>query len=146
MTPVRYRRLVFTLSVIIGGAVAAALVVFALGQNINLFFTPTDVEKGLAPINRSIRVGGMVKEKSLVRGDELELTFMITDYEQNLEIRYKGILPDLFREGQGIVANGRLLDNQTFQADEILAKHDEKYMPPEITASLKTKSIDNNDS
>ncbi|KTD02527.1 cytochrome c maturation protein CcmE [Fluoribacter gormanii] len=140
MTPARKRKimiLVFTMSIL---SIAAALVLYALRQNISLFYTPTQVVAGEAPQQHNIRVGGMVKNGSIVRSKKsLSVTFKITDFDQTITVTYKGILPDLFREGQGVVAEGQLLDNQHFRASQVLAKHDANYMPPEVKAALSKK-------
>jgi cytochrome c-type biogenesis protein CcmE len=129
--------LLFIMSIL---AVASALVLYALRQNISLFYTPTQVATGQAPVNHSIRVGGMVEKGSIVRADQgLEVQFKITDFEQTITVTYQGILPDLFREGQGIVAEGYLTDNHLFRASQVLAKHDANYMPPEVKAALAKK-------
>lgn len=117
---------------------ATALVLYALRQNISLFYSPSQVATGKAPINHAIRVGGMVVPGSILRhSNDLMVRFKITDYQHTLDVVYRGILPDLFREGQGVVAHGYLLDNTHFKASEVLAKHDEKYMPPEVTSIMK---------
>jgi cytochrome c-type biogenesis protein CcmE len=111
---------------------------FALSQNINLFYSPTQIASGEAPHNTRIRAGGMVVDGSVVRDQQsLNVTFDITDYDQTVTVHYDGILPDLFREGQGIVAQGELDSNNVFQASEVLAKHDENYMPPEVADALE---------
>lgn len=116
-------------------SIALGLILFSLRQNINLFYTPSDVYAGKAPDSRLIRVGGMVRRGSVKRHD-LDVEFVVTDFKQQLKIKYHGVLPDLFREGQGIVAEGQLHKHE-FQATHVLAKHDENYMPPEVAASLK---------
>lgn len=140
MIAVRRRKLmliVFVLSVL---AIASALVLYALRQNISLFYTPTQVAAGEAPIKRSIRVGGMVEKGSIIRAHEnLSVQFKVTDYNKTVTITYTGILPDLFREEQGIVAEGELINQNTFQATRVLAKHDANYMPPEVKAALAKK-------
>jgi len=114
------------------------LTMFALSQNINLFYSPTQIASGEAPHNTRIRAGGMVVDGSVVRDQQsLNVTFDITDYDQTVTVHYDGILPDLFREGQGIVAQGELDSNNVFQASEVLAKHDENYMPPEVADALE---------
>ena len=106
-------------------------------ENINLFFTPQQIASGEAPINKRIRAGGMVVEGSVKRSTQgLEVEFKLTDYAETITVVYEGILPDLFREGQGIVAQGSLNENRVLEAVEVLAKHDEKYMPPEVTQAL----------
>ncbi|WP_454784082.1 cytochrome c maturation protein CcmE [Legionella sp. WA2024007413] len=140
MTPVRRRKimiLAFSLSIL---SIAAALVLYALRQNISLFYAPTQVVAGEAPKQHTIRVGGMVEKGSIVRSkNSLNVTFKITDFDQTITVTYMGILPDLFREGQGVVAEGQLLDNQHFRASQVLAKHDANYMPPEVKAALSKK-------
>ena len=137
MNPLRKKRLLIILAILVGVACAVALALSALQQNINLFYTPTQIANGEAPQDTRIRAGGMVAEGSLKRGgDSLDVEFVATDYAKNVTIRYRGILPDLFREGQGIVALGKLNAQGVVVADEVLAKHDEKYMPPEVTKAL----------
>jgi cytochrome c-type biogenesis protein CcmE len=140
MIPARKRnllRIVFFLSVL---SVASALVLYALRQNISLFYTPTQASSGEAPLQRPIRLGGMVVKDSIIRGTgKLEVRFTLTDFEKTITVLYKGILPDLFREGQGIVAEGILQDSQHFQATNVLAKHDANYMPPQVKAALAEK-------
>lgn len=132
------RRLIIVISIVVGVSIAVGLTVFALSQNINLFYSPTQILNGEAPTNTRIRAGGMVVAGSLKRAsDSLDVYFDVTDYENVISIHYKGILPDLFREGQGIVAQGKLSADNTFEATEVLAKHDENYMPPEVADALK---------
>ena len=120
---------------------AVFLVLFALRDTIVFFHTPKDViEKQVAPGKR-IRLGGLVAEGSLKRGEGLTITFVITDTAKSIPVRYAGILPDLFREGQGVVAEGKLDADGRFIADSILAKHDENYMPPEVAKSLKEQGV-----
>jgi len=135
--PKRRKKLILILALLVGTGVIVGLVLYALSQNINLFFSPSDMAQGKAPAHQRIRAGGMVREGSLVRAsDSLTVRFIITDFAEDVEVEYTGILPDLFREGQGIVAQGKLNDAGVFLADEVLAKHDEKYMPPEVTQAL----------
>ena len=116
---------------------AAALVLFALKDSIVFFNSPTDVvEKHIAPGSR-IRLGGLVKPGTLVRGDNLQVSFEVTDGNKSVPVSYTGILPDLFREGQGVVTEGALNTAGTFKADSVLAKHDETYMPKEVADALK---------
>jgi cytochrome c-type biogenesis protein CcmE len=129
------------LSMIVGGLVllgiAAGLVLFALRDTIVFFYTPSEVaEKNVAPGQR-FRLGGLVEEKSLVRGEGSTVTFVITDTAKSIPVAYNGILPDLFREGQGVVAEGTLDGSGRFMADTVLAKHDENYMPKEVADRLK---------
>ena len=137
MNPVRKKRLFIVLAILAGVGIAVALALSALQQNINLFYSPTQIANGEAPAHTRIRAGGMVAEGSVQRSaDSLDVAFVVTDYAANVTVRYRGILPDLFREGQGIVALGRLNDDGELIADEVLAKHDENYMPPEVTKAL----------
>jgi len=137
------------LALIVGGVaslgIAAALVLNALDSNVAFFFTPTQVDAGEAPKARAFRVGGLVKEGSLKRTD-MTVEFVITDTARDMTVRYTGILPDLFKEGKGAVAQGRLDENGRFVATEVLAKHDENYMPPEAQHALdqarKARGID----
>lgn len=132
MNKQRKKRLFTVISILAAASIAASLVVYALGQNINLYFTPAQIAQGEAPENRMIRVGGMVVPGSIQRDKKnLHVVFKITDYHGSLEVSYTGILPALFRERQGVVAEGKLV-NGVLMAEQILAKHDEKYMPPEI--------------
>jgi len=127
------------LGIILGGVasigVAAALVLNALNSSVAFFFTPTQVSAGEAPKARVFRVGGLVKEGTL-RRDGMTVEFIITDTAQDTTVRYTGILPDLFKEGKGAVAQGRLDERGRFAATEVLAKHDENYMPPEAQHAL----------
>lgn len=137
MNLARKRKLLMIVFMISMLAIATALALYALRQNISLFYSPSQVATGQAPANHSIRVGGMVVPGSIIRSThDLSVRFKITDYQHTIEVVYQGILPDLFREGQGIVAQGRLVDNQHVKATEVLAKHDEKYMPPEVKDAL----------
>ena len=138
MNPVRKKRLYIILAILAGVGIAVALALSALQQNINLFYTPTQIANGEAPQDTRIRAGGMVEKGSVQRtGDSLDVEFVVTDFAKSVTIRYHGILPDLFREGQGIVALGKLNADGVLVADEVLAKHDENYMPPEVTKALK---------
>jgi cytochrome c-type biogenesis protein CcmE len=126
----RTRRLAIILGGVASLGVAAALVLSALNSNVAFFFTPTQVEAGEAPKERNFRVGGLVKQGSLER-QQMTVRFVITDTARDITVRYTGILPDLFKEGKGAVAQGRLDERGDFVASEVLAKHDENYMPPE---------------
>jgi cytochrome c-type biogenesis protein CcmE len=133
MTPARKKRLGLILLMVCGVALGVGLALKSLDQNIMFFYTPTEVMADKAPTNKLFRIGGMVVEGSVKRpGDGLTVQFDLTDNEQQVTVRYAGILPDLFREGQGIIANGRLDASGEFVAEEVLAKHDENYMPPEL--------------
>lgn len=138
MNPVRRKRLLIVVAILVGVGIAVGLALSALRENINLFYTPTQIANGEAPLDTRIRAGGMVEKGSLQRSaDSLDVQFVVTDFSKSVTIRYRGILPDLFREGQGIVALGRLGADGVVTADEVLAKHDEKYMPPEVSKALK---------
>ena len=138
MHPVRKKRMITIAVILVILAAAIGLVMYALSQNINLFYSPTQIAQGEAPYNVTIRAGGMVVEGSVERHSEtLDVAFSVTDYQHNVRIQYTGILPDLFREGQGIVAQGKLNENGVLIASEVLAKHDEEYMPPEVTDALE---------
>jgi len=126
---------------ILGGVSASvSLAVMASRQNIMFYYDPSQVAAGQAPANKRFRIGGMVVKGSVVRkpGD-LNVRFVLSDFAHEVPVEYSGVLPDLFREGQGIIAHGTLDAHGDFVADEVLAKHDEKYMPPEVAASLKNK-------
>lgn len=138
MHPIRKKRLWLIIGLLCGCGLAVGLVLLALQKNINLFYTPTQVSAGEAPLDRTFRLGGLVKTGSVERSDEgLLVHFIITDGAQEVAVAYDGILPDLFRAGQGIVTLGRLTAPGHFQAEEVLAKHDENYMPPEAAYALK---------
>lgn len=136
MKPRQQRMLAVGLAVA-GIAIATALTLRAFQENMMFFVEISDVAEGEYPEDRNFRVGGLVVDGSVRReSGELEVNFDLTDTQQVLTVRYAGILPDLFREGQGIIAHGRLGDDGVFVADEVLAKHDENYMPPEVAESL----------
>jgi len=140
MTP-RHKRLAFVLAGIAALALATAFVLNAFRSNLVFFFTPTQVASGEAPRNRVFRVGGLVKAGSL-RRDQALIEFVVTDTAQDIVVRYQGLLPDLFQEGKGVVAQGRLDDRGIFTAAEVLAKHDENYMPPEAQHALDKATAD----
>ncbi|MBA6412431.1 cytochrome c maturation protein CcmE [Parahaliea sp. F7430] len=138
MHPVRKQRLIIVLLVVLFSSAAVGLMAYALRGNINLFFPPVEVLSGKAPVGQSIRVGGMVVEGSVQRSpDSLEVRFEVTDNQATVPIVYAGILPDLFDEGQGAVAAGVLDEQGVLHATEVLAKHDENYMPPEVADALE---------
>ncbi len=139
MTP-RRKRLFVVLGILGGVAASVSLAVMASRENIMFYFDPTQVVEGKAPAAKRFRIGGMVVKGSVERkpGD-LQVRFVLTDFAHQVPVEYTGVLPDLFREGQGIIAHGTMSSNGAFVADEVLAKHDEKYMPPEVAASLKNK-------
>ena len=137
MTP-RRRRMTLVVGILAGVSIAGALALSAFRQNVTFFFDPTQVAGGKVPAGERFRLGGMVTEGSLHRvPGSLEVHFVVTDFSHQVPVVYTGVLPDLFREGAGVVAHGRLRADGTFVADEVLAKHDEKYMPPEVARSLK---------
>ena len=121
----------------VGCTIATGLALLALRENINLFFSPSQIVDGTAPSNTTIRLGGMVVAGSIQRGDNLGVTFVLTDLAEQVTVTYEGILPDLFREGQGIVTQGKLDSTGRFVAQQVLAKHDETYMPPEVNDALR---------
>ncbi|HEY0766533.1 MAG TPA: cytochrome c maturation protein CcmE [Steroidobacteraceae bacterium] len=139
MTP-RRRRMVLVLGIVGGVSIAGALALSAFRQNVTFFFDPTQVAAGQVPAGEGFRLGGMVTQGSLSRAPgSLEVRFVVTDFNHDVPVSYTGVLPDLFREGAGVVARGHMRSDGTFVADEVLAKHDEKYMPPEVARSLKKR-------
>ena len=137
MHPVRKQRLILVCFIVVFSSLAVGLITYGLRGNINLFFPPADVVAGKAPVGQSIRLGGMVVEGSVKRApDSLRVEFDVTDYKGTVTAVYTGILPDLFAEGEGVVASGSLDESGVFQATEVLAKHDENYMPPEVAEAL----------
>ena len=138
MHPKRRQRLFLVLFVVVFSSAAIGLIAYALRGNINLFYPPIEVAEGKAPIGQSLRVGGMVVAGSIERSDtELEVRFELTDYAAKVPVVYRGILPDMFAEGEGAVATGKLNEQGVVVATEVLAKHDETYMPPEIADALE---------
>ena len=138
MHPKRKQRLIIALVVVLLSSLTVGLTSYALRGNINLFYSPSEVAAGEAPTDRSIRVGGMVVEGSVTRArDKLETRFIVTDFASSVTVTYDGILPDLFAEGEGVVATGILGANGVVTASEVLAKHDENYMPPEVADALE---------
>lgn len=145
MKPHRRKKLTIIAFIATGLSVAVGLSLYALSNSIDLFFTPTQVAAGEVANGQRIRIGGMVKEGSVVRSEEsLHVEFIATDYNNDLQVRYDGILPDLFREGQGVVAEGMVADG-VFQASRVLAKHDENYMSVEVKAALDAAEQDRAD-
>jgi cytochrome c-type biogenesis protein CcmE len=151
MKPLRLKKLAWILFFLAVLSVVTCLVTYALRQNISLFYTPSQLALSNNQLpKQSIRLGGMVEKGSVKRqSDGLSVQFKITDFKESVVVNYRGILPDLFREGQGIVAHGKMMDKGHFMADEVLAKHDANYMPPEVksaldaTAKTDTPYIDN---
>jgi cytochrome c-type biogenesis protein CcmE len=133
----RHRRLIFVVLGLVLIGVTAALVLNAFRSNLVFFYSPTQVADKEAPVNKTFRLGGLVEKGSLKRlPDGITVTFVVTDTGKSIPVRYKGILPDLFKEGKGVVAQGRLEPDGVFQAQEVLAKHDENYMPPEAADAI----------
>jgi cytochrome c-type biogenesis protein CcmE len=141
MHPKRRNRLAIVLFLLTGAGVTVALTLAALNENLNLFYPPDQIVAGEAPTGARIRAGGMVMDDSVVRGPNgLDVSFVLTDYRgAEFEVRYSGILPDLFREGQGVLVQGELAADGVFHAREVLAKHDENYMPPELAGMRQGK-------
>jgi len=138
----RSRRKVVVIAVLFGVVVATALGLTAFQENLLYFYSPTQIKAGEAPDNRSFRIGGLVVKGSVQRSkDSLKVDFTLTDNTESVPVEYTGILPDLFREGQGIVAMGSLQTGGLFVAEEVLAKHDENYMPPEVADALKASEM-----
>jgi len=136
MTP-RRKRLYALIAIVAGVAASATIALKAFNNNMLYFYDPSQVAAGVAPLHKTFRVGGMVTKGSVLREPgSLEVHFVVTDFQHSVTVSYSGLLPDLFREGQGVIAHGHLKDG-LFMADEVLAKHDEKYMPPEVAKSLK---------
>ena len=138
MTPTRKRRLTGVLVIILGVGAAAVVAMNALNENMLFFISPTDVKEQSLPAGKRFRLGGLVTAGSVNRAsDSLAVKFTVSDGLESVDIRFDGILPDLFREGQGIIAIGELTDSGYFEASEVLAKHDENYMPPEVADALE---------
>jgi cytochrome c-type biogenesis protein CcmE len=139
----RQNRMLLVGLLVLGVFSAGYLGIKAFSENLLYFYTPSDIANGKAPVGKSFRVGGLVKLESVIRED-MSVSFMVTDNNKSIEVKYEGILPDLFREGQGIVATGSVFNSckgltckNTFLATEVLAKHDENYMPPEVAEALQ---------
>jgi cytochrome c-type biogenesis protein CcmE len=136
----RQQRMLALAGLVVGLGVAAFLGLGAFRENLMYFYTPSDVVSGKAPAHARLRLGGLVEKGSVHRGEGLRVDFTLADCSQRVAVSYEGILPDLFREGQGIVATGQVDAGGRFVAEEVLAKHDENYMPPELAESLKTET------
>ena len=140
MNPIRKQRLYALMAILIGSLIATWLVVSALSENMNLFYSPTEIKEANLDQGTLIRAGGMVKAGSIIKSkDSLDVSFTVTDYQNDLLIKYEGILPDLFAENAGVVVRGNLTPEGDFLAIEVLAKHDENYMPPEVAKLLDSK-------
>ncbi|ALG69406.2 cytochrome c maturation protein CcmE [Beggiatoa leptomitoformis] len=143
MTKKHKQRLVIVFLIIAGVGATVGLAVSAFSENMLFFFTPSEILAGKAPADKTIRIGGMVTTGSLQRAkDSLTVQFTVTDTVKTMMVEYTGILPDLFREGQGVVAIGKLSSDGVFKASEVLAKHDEKYMPPEAASAIKAAQLE----
>ncbi len=137
MTP-RHKRLVLAAGVLGAAAIAVALVANAFRSNLVFFYSPSDIAEHKAPAARTFRLGGLVESGSVARAvDGVTVRFVVTDTARRVPVEYRGILPDLFREGKGVVAQGQLAADGVFRADEVLAKHDENYMPPEAADAVE---------
>jgi cytochrome c-type biogenesis protein CcmE len=137
MSPIRKKRLAQITLLLSGIGIALFLLLQAFNENMSFYFSTSDVVQGKAPSERNFRMGGLVLNGSVQRAsDSLKVSFRLTDMAQEVPVVYEGILPDLFREGQGVIVTGRMQGNR-FIAEEVLAKHDENYMPPEVADSLK---------
>ena len=138
MTPTRKRRLVAVLLIVAGVGIASTIAFYSLQENLLYFQSPSDIAEQAMPPGRQFRLGGLVKPGTVARhGDGLATRFVVTDGPEEVTVEYVGILPDLFREGQGVIARGTLDDKGLFAASEVLAKHDENYMPPEVAEALE---------
>jgi len=138
MTPRRRQRLLAVAVIVVGVSAATAFALRAFQENLLYFYSPSQIAAGEAPADRMFRIGGLVTTGSVEREEgELDVRFVLTDMKESIPVFYSGILPDLFREGQGIIAHGTLDTNGVFRADEVLAKHDENYMPPEVKKALE---------
>ena len=132
------RRLFFALSGLVALGLATMLILSALEENLIFFYSPSDLQTKVAQTKERIRIGGLVEEGSIEKNETgLEVTFLVTDFEHSIAVHYRGLLPDLFREGQGIIVEGSLREDGVFEASRVLAKHDENYMPPEVAKALK---------
>lgn len=139
-------RLYFVIALLLGVVIAASLIIYGLSKNMVYFYTPSQVINNEAPINKSIRVGGMVVPGSIIKSkSSLNVTFQINDLKNTISISYDGLLPDLFGENQGVVVTGSLDSKSNFVANEVLAKHDENYMPPEVADMMGIKPQNIND-
>ena len=141
----RRNRLLIIVFIVCAAAGATTFTLFALNENINLFYSPEQIVKGEAPVGKTIRAGGMVLDDSVIRYEEgLGMSFVISDLKSaQVKVEFEGILPDMFREGQGVIALGQLNNEGLFVAEEVLAKHDENYMPPEVADALKAANQPN---
>ena len=137
MNAKKRRRLYFAAALVVAGGVLAAAIVYQLGNNVLYFYSPSDIAQKHVEPGVAFRIGGLVEKASVRHGASADVHFVVTDGARSVPVEFAGVLPALFREGQGVVATGALNPTGTFQATEVLAKHDEKYMPPELVAVLK---------
>lgn len=135
MTPTRKRRLIMIGAILIAAAVATTMIVLALQQNMTYLYTPSEILAGKVPDGARFRIGGMVKQGSVERGQSLTVAFVVTDGDGDMRVEYEGILPDLFRDSQSVIATGSMQDNH-FLATEVLAKHDETYVPRDVAEAM----------
>lgn len=137
MSPKKQRRMAFALAALVAGAGAAALIVAALQDNVLFFYSPSDLASRPVPAGKNFHIGGLVQKGSVMRGPGADVRFAVTDGVASVPVRFRGVLPDLFREGQGVVAIGARGGDGVFVATQVLAKHDERYMPREVVDALK---------
>lgn len=137
MNPRKKRRLAFVAALVVASGAGAALVIYALKDNVLYFYSPSDVVSKHVEPGVAFRIGGLVEARSVKHGEAADVHFVVTDGKSSIPVDFRGVLPALFREGQGVVATGSLTSSGTFSATEILAKHDERYMPPDVVAALK---------
>ena len=138
MHPKRKRKLITIIFLMIGLSIGIGLILYALRQNVDLYYTPAQIRGGHIPVNKTIRLGGIVQKATLTRDkDSLTVHFIVTDFHKTIAVQYTGVLPALFREGQGIVADGHINAQGVYIATQVLAKHDEKYRPPGIVENKK---------
>jgi cytochrome c-type biogenesis protein CcmE len=137
MHPIRKQRLQMVILIVVAASLVVGLIAYMIGQNANYFYTPAQIAAGEAPQSVNIRAGGMVVDGSVVRSpDSLDVRFTVTDGMATLDVQYGGILPDLFAEGEAAIASGKLDEYLVLQANEVLAKHDENYTPPEVAEAM----------
>lgn len=146
MHPARKQRLLIVIFGVLFSSIAIGLIVYAMRENINLFYPPSRIAAGDVPVDRTIRGGGCVKPGSVVRSTEsLDISFVLTDGSADVPVVFSGILPDLFAEGEAAVVNGKMDDKGIFRAEQVLAKHDENYTPPEVAQGMNAKGDHKND-
>lgn len=142
MHPVRQQRLIALLVIILGASIAIGIALYALRQNIDLFYTPSQALAGNTPANQVFRLGGMVEKGSVHKStDGLDINFVVTDMSHTMPVHYHGVLPDLFREGQGVVMDGQLNNEGVYEANRVLAKHDENYMPKAMMDAVQQANL-----